>query len=63
MSYCIKCNEVMRKISKLADALLRCNHAAVAGKNRLTNGGSIAQAVEMLDNIVEVSKKAMEGKE
>ena len=59
MSYCNKCNELLRKVSKLTDALMRCNHFAVAAKNRLVNGDP-EQAAKGLDAIAEYSKDAIE---
>lgn len=60
MSSCNTCMKLMRENSKLIDALLRCNHFAVAAKNRLSNGGSAEDAAESLDAIAEYSKDGIE---
>ena len=57
---CKKCLELMQKISKLTDALLRCNHFAAMAKNRLKNGGDADSAIKSLEAIEDYSKEGIE---
>ena len=59
-AFCVGYSIMERKNAELAAALVSCNSAAVAAKNRTTNGGGVTQAIQALDGIAETSKNALE---
>lgn len=53
-------DQLKREKAELISALLRCNHFAVATKNRVSNGGDARDILTGLDSIAEYSKVAIE---